>query len=560
MIATEEWSQPERRTVSDVIATDPEYIRAITTALGESGGYLVVSSFQDAARGMQLLEDGMKGRATFICLNRLPEYHLRDIPAEESNIIGRASELCRSEQKYESLRRALLGNTVVVRSVEEAVRVTEGGLAEQAVTLDGVLVRAGGVVRGGGSRQKEESAIIGRKEQVEVLGREVVERTEQLAKMRSEIATLQSRHDEIDLGRLSDEVRQAQHSVGILEKRLAQAEYEKEYAEDLLVQHEEEGERGVKELSKMEAVLDSITPRREGLLQEKNALEEQAVALGEELEAYEASYAALNAEMNSRRIVLVELQAEEKNAHQELERIKRDREAAEGTIRRAETEVREAEEGIEHLTGSVGELEERRVEFQKELEEAREEHRKISEAQAAKREEIAKHANTLREERKGYEDSVELAHELEIKIGELNAKAESLATRALEELELELQRKEFDHETSTPLGELRERLREVKGKIKMLGNVNLLAYEEWQTEKERFEFLRDQVEDLTKAETDLVRTINEINETAQRQFLDTFEQIRGNFRRLFQSLFHEGDEADLLIEEGADDLLEARVE
>src|SRR5690606_20698818 len=67
-------------------------------------------------------------------------------------------------------------------------------------------------------------------------------------------------------------------------------------------------------------------------------------------------------------------------------------------------------------------------------------------------------------------------------------------------------------------------------------------------------------DDLQSAEADLVSTINEINETAQRQFLETFEAIRANFRDLFQSLFHEGDEADLVIEEGAEDILEARIE
>ena len=66
--------------------------------------------------------------------------------------------------------------------------------------------------------------------------------------------------------------------------------------------------------------------------------------------------------------------------------------------------------------------------------------------------------------------------------------------------------------------------------------------------------------DLGSAEAHLVSTIDEINETAQRQFIETFEAIRLNFRDLFQTLFSEGDEADLIIEEGSNDLLEARIE
>ena len=558
LVSAENWSEAERRTVSDVLATDPEYMPAITAALGEAGGYLVVPSFNHAAQGMQLLTDEMKGRATFVCLDRLPT-HSGDAQSISGNgVVGWAADYCRAESNYDHLRRFLLAETVIVESIQDAIRLTEERGAKQAVTLQGVLVRSGGVVQGGGSRKGEST--IGRKEQVEFLTVEVSKLNQQLAELREEVHQLTEQHDQIDLGRFSEETQQAQHTVGLLEKRLAQAEYEREYAEDILAQHEEERERGMSELKEMELKLGGITPRREALLQEKSEMERKAVALGEELEAYEVSYAELNAELNSRKIVLVELQGEEKNARQEIERIKRDREAAEATIQRAENEIRDARENIEQLTTSLSEFDERAVEFANELIEAREAHQKISESQKAKREEITHHADTLREDRKGYEDSVELAHELEVKIGELKTKAESLVVRALEELELQLERRTYDEEGAAPLGEIRERLREVKGRIKMLGNVNLLAYEEWQKEKERLDFLQEQVSDLTRAENDLVKMIAEINETAQRQFLETFEKIRENFRDLFQSLFHEGDEADLVIEDGADDFLEARVE
>ncbi len=559
LVSAEDWSESERRTVSDLLATDAEYVAAVTAALGEAGGYLVVPSFHHAARGMQLLANGMKGKATFVCLDRLPIASSNDVPVSGLGIVGRAADLCRSDASYDNLRHYLLGNTIIVQSVEDAIRVTEQRRAEQAVSLDGVLVRSGGVVRGGGSDDKEAS-IIGRKDQIELLTREINELNEKLRQLREEVNQLTEQHDRIDLGRLSDGTQQAQHTVGLLEKRLAQAEYERDHADEILIQHQEEREQGLNELKDLELKLAGITPRREALLQEKSELEQKVVALGEELEAYEASYAELNAELNSRKIVLVELQGEERNARQEIERIQRDRETAEATIKRAENEVRDAYESIEQLTTALKEFDERIVEFTGQLAEARETHQKISEAQKTKRAEVSRHADTLREERKGYEDSVELAHKLEIKIGELKARAESLVVRALEELELQLERKVYDEEALVSLSELRERFREIKGRVKMLGNVNLLAYEEWQTEKERFEFLQGQVSDLTKAENDLVKMINEINETAQRQFLETFENIRTNFRDLFQSLFHEGDEADLIIEDGTDDLLEARIE
>ena len=89
--------------------------------------------------------------------------------------------------------------------------------------------------------------------------------------------------------------------------------------------------------------------------------------------------------------------------------------------------------------------------------------------------------------------------------------------------------------------------------------MNLLAYSEYDEEKKRLDFLHKQRNDLTESEKDLIKTINEINETAQQLFLDTFEKIRQNFTMIFQTLFNPGDEADLMLEEGIDPL-EGKIE
>ena len=87
----------------------------------------------------------------------------------------------------------------------------------------------------------------------------------------------------------------------------------------------------------------------------------------------------------------------------------------------------------------------------------------------------------------------------------------------------------------------------------------MLAYSEFEEEKERLEFLSKQRNDLLDSEKDIIKTIDEINNTAQNQFAETFEQIRINFVNIFRGLFNPGDEADLKLEEGADPL-EAKIE
>ena len=558
LVDNDDWSPDVRRTVADVLTTDPEYTAAIAAALGESASYMVAATVEEAIRGMRLLESEQQGHATFICRDRLTQPPVTPIPADE-RIIGRASELTRAADGYDLLRHVLLDDAVVVRTVDDAVAVVNAYGIERAVTIDGSVVEEDGVLRGGSSKVDQGMAL-GRIEKIALLQSEIDERTTLLAELRGDVAALSLEHDGIDLALLSDTIGRAQQALNHLEKRKAQAEYEREYAIDQLAEREEEREVIGVDMARLSESLASVAPRRDALLSEKSALEEKVVALGNELEEFETMYAETNAELNGRKITLVQLQAEQRSARSEIERIKRDRAAAEGTIERGDEEIRRAQDMLEGLGASIGEFVSQLESFRIELDEARVAHASISEAQMKKREEIARHAETLRTERKGYEDSVEQAHELEMKIGELRAKAEGLVERAREELEIELVRKSFEEDEATSLEDLRERLRQVKGRIKMLGNVNLLAYDEWEKENERLQFLRGQVEDLAKAEKDLVETIAEINDTAQRQFIETFEQIRTNFRDLFQSLFHEGDEADLIIQEGADDLLEARIE
>ena len=82
--------------------------------------------------------------------------------------------------------------------------------------------------------------------------------------------------------------------------------------------------------------------------------------------------------------------------------------------------------------------------------------------------------------------------------------------------------------------------------------------EEYEKEHERLEFLKSQLADLSQAEESLQATMDEINQTAQQRFNDTFEQIRGHFKDLFATLFSGRGEAEIHLGEG--DPLECSIE
>ena len=98
----------------------------------------------------------------------------------------------------------------------------------------------------------------------------------------------------------------------------------------------------------------------------------------------------------------------------------------------------------------------------------------------------------------------------------------------------------------------------LRARLNGMGAVNLVAIEEYAELKQRHDFLRAQVDDLTNAKTELIKAIDEINQTSQQQFAVTFEQIKKNFEYTFQTLFGGGRAALELIL--TDDILESGIE
>ncbi|MDQ3672939.1 MAG: AAA family ATPase, partial [Gemmatimonadota bacterium] len=90
----------------------------------------------------------------------------------------------------------------------------------------------------------------------------------------------------------------------------------------------------------------------------------------------------------------------------------------------------------------------------------------------------------------------------------------------------------------------------VREQLEALGPVNPLAIEEYDEETKRLEFLTTQRDDLNSAKASLHQAIREIDTTARELFLQTFVQVRENFRNIFMTLFG-GGECDLRLENSA---------
>ncbi|HWZ94927.1 MAG TPA: chromosome segregation protein SMC [Opitutaceae bacterium] len=111
---------------------------------------------------------------------------------------------------------------------------------------------------------------------------------------------------------------------------------------------------------------------------------------------------------------------------------------------------------------------------------------------------------------------------------------------------------------ATNWDELRAEVEALRQRLRGMGEVNLVAIEEYAELKQRHDFLKGQTDDLTNARVELLKAIDEINQTSQNQFTVTFEQVKKNFAYTFQTLFGGGRAELEIIESG--DILESGIE
>jgi len=106
--------------------------------------------------------------------------------------------------------------------------------------------------------------------------------------------------------------------------------------------------------------------------------------------------------------------------------------------------------------------------------------------------------------------------------------------------------------------QIEQRVRGIKDKLEKMGPVNLVAIDEHRELEDRFEFLKQQQEDLNNSREQLLTMIKRINKTTTEMFMKSFNSINENFKELFKEIFGGGNARLELSEEG--DILESGIE
>jgi chromosome segregation protein len=547
------WNNSKHMTVADALQTDARFRIALETALGQMLNYIIVRSNSEAYKGIEFLKQSNKGKATFVCLDRVPGAGRRQTIILNGGVCGWAVDLVRCPEEYKSLFEFALDGTAVVENVETANEVVKSAIAARCITLEGEVVSIAGIVRGG-SKRTDEGSHIGKKEQIEELQRDVEQYKKLLEENQDLLQQKNQEYDAVDLRFFADQLVSAKQELADFEKEVSQIEYEQKKLHDTLKRNRDDEVKLNAELAKLKENLEALDSELSRLEVRRQEIERLGMAASHELKEIESEWTRQSRLVNDVHVRLVTVRGELREWQNELEHAVSTIEDIQRTLTRRDGQIREGRIDIERIEAELQEQESVLEELFKEnvlLEKKRDD---VQAEHVAKRNEIIQMESRIRDERRLHGDSLNATHEFEIKISELKMKAEGTKAMAKDEFDFDVEWRQYPEEEIFNFGDARDQLRLLKGKIRAMGPVNLLAFSEYKTEKERLDFLTMQRADLLEAEKTLIETIKQINAIAQQRFGETFEQIRKNFISLFRDLFEEGDEVDLRLQEDVDPL------
>ena len=535
-------------TVADVLACDDDIRVALDTALGDLASCIVVDTDAEARAAIAHLRDNNRGQARFLVQRRLP-----DVPAPFPAPDGCTSlrTHVRTDDVHASLADVLLHHHYLVETLAAAQSViAEVPAGARVIAQTGEWVDTRGIQRGG-SQRKTTSPVASR------LGRR-----EQLATAHSQLEALnaqyQCKHDvvedaqqalaAIDLQPHRTAVREAEQTLRQAEKQWERVQYERETLRERREDVRDRIDALQKEQADLSERIETLRTDVEAAEDDVNQLRERQQKAQDALDdAEERERTAVDA-YNDARVAALDLRNQRQNLEREHKR----------TDKRIATIDRQQEERAETLAALAATIEDAldtQTALDARIDEVRQQRHAyedaVDEAAAAVRDTKAAITNveaTLRRLRNRRDQAIERRNNATVRTAEIDTRLEELVEGTHEETGRHLPEQPVPLPDDVDPEAMEEKIKRLRGRINAIGSVNPLAKEEYESEKERLDFLEEQQADLAAAEETLLETISEINATASTRFLQTYDAIQQSFSDLFTELFGRGASARLELD------------
>jgi chromosome segregation protein len=547
--------------VADMIETEPQYEVAIEAVLGDRLQYVVVDSQRDSFKAIDYLKTMSGGRSTFVPRTTREVKSEPFVKNGHAGVIGSALSVVRCSDSYSSVAQYLLGDVVVVDTMDTALYLwNKHGFNKTVVTLSGEILDPWGAVTGG-AVEAGGSGMLTKRREIKDLEHEVAGLSTLAAGLEAELGTIdaaiesdktleaelsrQVHRDEIefvnrdkDCASMKDEIVRAQARARTIEDEAAQR--------DTLRRDLNAGiERSVETLRGIEAGHSNAQASIEVIQAELSRKKEQLEAARAGITEVRMAVTTLQEKQSASSRNLAGLMKTESDLADRLANRGAEIESIAGKLAGLESAIAEAETEIR---GHIAVLEaERRVFVTRQ-----EAHDGKTQALHAAEEQARQIRNDIEAVQKRLSACEVRRTELRMKIEHLRDRIWTTYHTELETIVRELGQFEINIEEATArLGELRE-------KIDQMGPINVDALQEYNELKERYDLLSSQQNDISESINNLKATIAKLDGETIELFTEAFNAIQEKFKDVFSLLF-EGGKAELVLLDEAN-ILESGIE
>jgi chromosome segregation protein len=537
--------------LADALEVEEECEVALESVLGERLQYLLCGTPNSALDAVAHLKGNAGGRCSFITAAPFSSAAAIGAVPEASPLIDKVT----IPPQFASFVQPLLASAYLVSDLQKALSLAKAFPSATFVTLDGDLAHAGGIVNGG-SAEPAQQGIIHKKREIKTLGADVERLTKEVQQLTAARETRRQEIAEAEAERL--ELRQALHQLEIKllnsEKDLQSVTAEYRRVEETSAVRELEEDQ----LREEQSLISSEVAQADA---KKNAAEERKLEMESKVQALQARLEGSRFEMEEARELVTSLKVRVAALKEKGDSALRAHTRVEGLC--ADLRVRIASRGNElqgagvereRLVTSIAAGEEALKEVvaqQLESEAALLKVKERYDAEAAAVQEEESRLKVLRTDVASERDQLNAKN---LRLSEV-----SMRLRHLEEILQDKYRMEIADALAT-YAELEwdevergARQSELQKAVDEMGEVNLMAIDEYKQMEERYGFLTSQKDDLEESMNSLQKAIQKINRTTRKRFLETFMQVNEKFQQIFPRLFCGGqaelkltDEEDLL--------------
>ena len=577
-------------TVIESIEVNEKYRIAVEAALGEVSNYLLVSDSRYLNNLINELSESDKGKVTFILNDKFhsqayvsfeisKEYYNPDF-INDKGVHGFADRFIKCINKeHEFILRYILDEYIIVEDTDTAFKLSKDNYYK-FITLDGDIITQN-VVRAGG-KTKEENLRLGRETQILRLKNEIKVNETELEGLNQKLCESEKELNILDVDSTQEDLNSMNNNHSELQKTSSILEFKIKESNKNAVSNDEAYNKLRTENTQIDKKINGLIEKLNKFENMQANLEKEFTFLSDEFTEVDIKHTQNQSDYNSFLIEFNKLKSEFKNEENNFTRIS-------GSIEHQKNQIRKNRLRIEEQTKILFDVDRHISENKIKIDVLKEKYgvvgKKLDEVESQLNEKKSQRENIESEQRimrKDFDRVSRILIDSQIKISEYEIKSENYKELLLKKYEIDLDN--FPEDLNSDLNGVKHSYTDETGifdeytakkdiddlseQLKKLGGgFQQIIWDDFQTEKDELERMISQRDDLFESEKDIKKTIEKINNEARERFLQTFEQIRQNFIRIFKELFQEGDEANLKLiyeedEDGklSEDPLEAKIE